>query len=79
MISACCLEVWLSPITEFQIEDEAEGGREGGREVGVRLRYWRYPSVLGKINNIIVGRSVWNARLAARETFFRLNTRLRVK
>ena len=47
--------------------------------MGVRLRYWSYPSVLGKINNIIVGRSVWNARLDAGETFFRLNTRLRVK
>ena len=53
-------------------------GREGARW-GVRLRYWRYLSVLGKINNIIVSRSVWNARLDARETFFRLNTRLRVK
>ena len=57
---------------------EKEGGREGERW-GLRLRYRRYPSVLGKINNIIVGRSVWNARLDAKETFFRLNTRLQVK
>ena len=70
----------LSENFKLKMREKVGGRREGeGREVGVRLRYRRYPSVLGKINNIIAGRSVWNARLDAKETFFRLNTRLQVK